>query len=968
MHPTNLLHMLKEAATTSPDGSVVLYHNGTLDQQPSITSYQDLYQRSLLRSSHLLSKNKFRSHPIVLLHTDNYLDQTEWFWAIVAAGGIPCMSTAFTNDLTQRRRHIRSLQKLLNDPFILTTEALIPEFCNLDGLQLHTIVSPDFTEDAQQRSNENVPGFDKHPSDLAILMLTSGSTGDPKAVCLTHHQILSSLKGKINIHSTTSGDVFLGWTPMEHVANLVEVHLQAVRLSANQVHLPRAAVVAEPLRFLQKLSDYRVSYTFAPNSFLASVERALESLRGSETLRDHASSHYLTGGERLKLDLSNLRALVSGGEPNLVSTCVKLTSALQKYGAPWSFIRPGLGLTETCGGAVYSLDCPSYDILQSPEHCSVGRPMDGVNLRIMRSNGTTARRNEIGSLEMAGPAVFKGYFNNTKIAAASHTHDGWFKTGDLALLDCNGRLRLTGRDKDIIIINGVNHYPQAIEAVVESANIPGIIPSYTVVFGHRPKNQDTEVICIVYLPAHGLEDHSSHANTAVAISKSVLIYSGIRPHKIIPLEVSLLKKSSLGKLSRANIRKEFEAGVYKPYDQTPSHAIQLCKNNQTSLMMTPTEQAVVDLYLRLLPSHVNEIGLDTDIFHLGLSSIDLLTLQSRLQTTLSIPSISINTLLSHPVIRDLANILEDSKQTSSAYDPVVILQPHGTKTPLWFIHPGLGEIFIFMNLARYITDRPVYALRARGFHPGERRFSSLDEMVSVYHDAIKFTQPQGPYAFAGYSFGSILAFEITKRMQTPPKRGYQRDRENDEVKFLATFDQPPHFKQRARSYDYYEVLLSVAYFLSLISEEYAYDFLPTARTLTHEQVLDHVMELAPRRRMEELGMDRHKIHNWTCLALGLKKIVWDYDPSGTVNCMDVFWTGPLVGRVPARDEREWFDGFIGKWKDFVRDVGEMDGDGGGTIAGLKFHFVQGTHRTMISPPHVVGFQKLFKQAMLDRGL
>lgn len=100
-----------------------------------------------------------------------------------------------------------------------------------------------------------------------------------------------------------------------------------------------------------------------------------------------------------------------------------------------------------------------------------------------------------------------------------------------------------------------------------------------------------------------------------------------------------------------------------------------------------------------------------------------------------------------------------------------------------------------MNISRHFPDRPIYALRARGFD-GEEFFRSMDEMIDCYHQAIKRRQPEGPYALAGYSFGSILAFEITKIME----------RDGDQVRFLATIDQPPHFKKRARGYDWYETV------------------------------------------------------------------------------------------------------------------------------------------------------------------
>lgn len=98
----------------------------------------------------------------------------------------------------------------------------------------------------------------------------------------------------------------------------------------------------------------------------------------------------------------------------------------------------------------------------------------------------------------------------------------------------------------------------------------------------------------------------------------------------------------------------------------------------------------------------------------------------------------------------------------------------------------MGEILIFMNLARYITDRPVYALRARGFDASDGGYyTSMTEMVHSCLSGIKRVQPQGPYALLGYSFGSILTFEITKILEA----------EGSEVKFLGTLDQPPQFKE-----------------------------------------------------------------------------------------------------------------------------------------------------------------------------
>lgn len=155
------------------------------------------------------------------------------------------------------------------------------------------------------------------------------------------------------------------------------------------------------------------------------------------------------------LDLSSIRALISGGESNVVDTCETLSHLLKQYGATGSFIRPGFGMTETCAGSIYNAqDCPSYDISQGTDFCSVGDCIRGMQMRISRPDGADCGVNEIGALEVSGPIVFSGYYRDDKATREAFTDKGWFKTGDLGLLDSNGRLRLTGREKDTVLING----------------------------------------------------------------------------------------------------------------------------------------------------------------------------------------------------------------------------------------------------------------------------------------------------------------------------------------------------------------------------------------------------------------------------------------------------------------------------------------------------------------------------------
>ncbi|KAL2059922.1 hypothetical protein VTL71DRAFT_10077 [Oculimacula yallundae] len=943
----NLLQLLKATAESIIPNGLIVHSSSTIDDLVTKINYAQLYEQAILRANKLQVTKQLCDNPVVLLHVDDRLDGISWFWAIVVAGGVPCLSTPFPRDLDRCGRHIRSLQKILRLPLIITTDALKTEFPDIGGLRIFTTSDLDNTPASKPSSTaatdpsvskDCLPGFSKGPEDLAVLLLTSGSTGDSKAVSLTHHQLLSSIDGKIKMHGTRSQDTFMAWTGFDHVANLAEIHLHALKLNANQVHITPILAAGDPLGFLQKLSDHRVSYTFAPNFLLAIICNALESFKSHYSASEHHHSH-----ERLPFDLSHLRALISGGEANTVETVSKLTDLLQQYNAPRSFIRPGLGMTESCAGAVYNVVCPSYDISQGSDHCSVGYPTDAIRVRIMLENGIEAAPDEIGSLQLSGPCVFKEYYNNPEKTSESFTDDGWFKTGDLALLDNNGKLLLAGREKETIIINGNSHYLQEIENVVESAKIPGVSPSYTVAFSHRTTGDDTEDLCLVYLPTYDSGDYLVRHKTEAAICRIIAVGCGIETAAIIPVPESCLQKSSLGKLSRKNIKDEFEKGTYDVY-HVPEGAMEKVEEDLHREVTTIKEDIIIHVYFLLFPDSTVNVTRDTDLFTLGFSSLDILQLQAHLQKVFEM-KIPHTTLFGHPVIHELAAAIYTLQlQESYTFSPVVVLQAHGDKTPLWLIHSGLGEVLIFMNLARYFIDRPIYAVRARGFD-GEPHFTSLDELITTYHDAIKKTQPEGPYAISGYAYGAIPAFEIAKRM------GVQ----GDEIKFLGVFDQQPFSKDRVKKYDWYRIVLLLASFVGLFEEEYAISYLPEARKASHEETLDHIMSLASEARLQELGMTRESLDNWAKIALFMKRSISDYDPEGMVKNMDVFYATPMAGYGPATTVEDWFEGYISKWDAFVE-------------GGAKYHLVGGDHKTIPNPPNVDAFQKLLKSILEERGL
>lgn len=892
-------------------------------------NYRQLKSEAEHNSLLLASIDDFKKGSVVLIHFDDHLNNIIWFWSVLLADCIPAMSTPFSNNPVQRGKHLRHLHDLLIDPICLTRGNLLSQFDTDSGLKVHAVEKLAMKDNIVADSPWTNRALDS--SDLALLMLTSGSTGNAKAVALNHQQLLASVQGKASVIELPLETTFMGWVGMDHVASMVEIHLHGLFVGANQVYAKASDLISDPIQFIKLIHQHRVSRTFAPNFFLANLCNSM--LSNESQISD------------LHLDLSCLRNLTSGGEANVVKTCSKLSSLLGQYGAPQNVIIPGFGMTETCAGCIYNVQCPCYDEDQKYEFASLGTCVPGVQMRItsLSEPDQLADTNERGNLELSGPIIFKQYFNNPEATADAFTPDGWFRTGDQAMIDGVGHLNLAGRGKESINVNGIKYSPHELETALDEASITGLTPSYNVCFSYRARDVQTEQICVIYLPRYAGDNDKARMNTQTSIISTIMMTTGARPY-VLPLDKSLLQKSTLGKLPRSKIRASFEQGIYKAYQDVNDECI---KAFSASVCLPPsneTERLLLREFQEAIPPSVHGIGVETPIFNMGVSSIELISLKRRIEVALSISNIPIITLMSNPTVRSLACALQELN-APKRYDPVVTLQASGDKTPFWLFHPGVGEILVFLGLAGYLPDRPVHALRARGFNPSERPFSCIDEAVTTYHTAIKATQPIGPYALAGYSYGAMLAFETAKRLEAT----------GDNVRFLGSFNLPPHIKTRMRQLHWTECLMHLSYFLALITEARSRELAAPAGlgTASREDALSAIIAEADPERLESLDLTPSQLARWADLAFALQSMAVDYDPSGVVPCLDIFYCTPLA--VVASSRKQWLDEHLSHWAEFCKET-------------PRFHEVEGEHYTMIGPQFVLGFQKTLRNALAERGL
>ena len=689
---TRTLFSLLEAAQQYHDGErgIIAYPLGNVKSCQKLL-YKDLRLTAESNARWLRSLDSFRERTVILLHFTDNLDNIVWFWSALFAGGIPAMSTPLSHNFSQKQNHQAHLRKLLKDPLCLTVTSLLGDFASHPALNIKTVDDPICQSQKIQAEATPLPVLQSETP--ALLMLTSGSTGNAKAVTLSHRQLFASISGKAVVRKLEDSSSFLNWIGLDHVASIVEIHLQALYLCMDQVQVQAADIITEPTIFLTLVERHRVSRSFAPNFFLARLRQDLEAQNSPKRTRTW--------------NLASLCFLGSGGEANPVETCNAVSSLLRRFGARADVIVPGFGMTETCAGAIFNTDCPGYELDRGLEFASLGTCVPGMRMRVALSKqqGQYAASNEVGNLEVTGPVVFREYFNDDVATGQAFTNNGWFRTGDQAFMDSNGRLNLVGREKELMNINGVKHVPHELEGTLEESLHTFARSSYIVAFSYRQLHSQTEDICIIYLPIYSPEDVESRIQANDSAIKTVMLQTGVRP-RVIPVDATLLQKTTLGKLSRTKIRKAFESGEYQSHED---HNKKLIKAFRASRIKAP-ENEIETLLLREWSRTMNipaeELGTDTHLFEIGITSIELIrtarNIQDQLQLSVPIPMI---TMMTNPTIRSLSEALYKLIRPSD-YSPVIPLRMEGGKSPLWLIHPGVGEVLVFLHLSEYLTRSP----------------------------------------------------------------------------------------------------------------------------------------------------------------------------------------------------------------------------------------------------------------------
>jgi acyl-CoA synthetase (AMP-forming)/AMP-acid ligase II/thioesterase domain-containing protein len=910
-----IANLLPRAASRHPTGGL-RFASGDAVREGEWVSYPAL----LRESQQILGGLQARRGPgeKIALLLESPRDFIPAFWACVLGGYIPCPLAPIRSDPDRWMQHLAHVDRLLDRPLYLSAGAALDELSPEAGVAdlgelrrgpLQTAVYP--------AAEISAP---------AVLMLTSGSTGNSKAVELTNANLIASMQGRARRQQLASNDITFNWIAFDHVAALLESHMIALYVGATQLHAEPAVVLADPLQFLRLIHRHRVSLAFSPNFLLGQINAALQ-----------AASIGSSERRALALDLSCLRRIVTGGEANVVDTARCFLELLAPYGLARTALWPAWGMTETCAASIYSHEFPDCDA--DREFAAVGWPIEGLEIRVLDDDGRECAAGAAGELQVRGPVVFNRYYNNEEATRTAFTQDGWFRTGDVGRID-DGRLRLVARNKDSIIVNGVNYYSHELETKLEQ--LAGIERSFVAAFPTRPKGADTEQLVVTFATTLPADDEAGIYQLVVAVRNTTIMLWGFRPAIILVLPRDAFPKTSLGKIQRALMRKRHEAGELAGYlERMAEIARRQCGPYRAP--DGPLESAIARVFAEILRVDLGAVSATASFFDLGGTSLDILKFTQMLERRFGLKT-GLPIVLQNPNARQLAQCIStQGQQRTRSYEPLVALQLSGRKTPLFCVHPGNGEVFVLVNLAKYfLNDRPFYALRPKGFNDGEEHFRSVRQMVETYVAAILQRQSEGPFAIAGYSLGCEVAFEIAKELQA---RGNQ-------VGFLGCIDSGP---RRHASQVAFNMAAALALVTDLVTrEQYLQLNSQLGAAPPSDETCAEVLKVASPQRLQELDLDLRKFSLWARVAYANEALLFNNITCGTLPSMTIFCSEGIAPRYSATQwTREAWLAELRCWDEFIVQP--------------RYVAVPGHHHGLMGPKHVAAFQEVLR-AEIDAAL
>ncbi|MBN2427319.1 MAG: AMP-binding protein [Deltaproteobacteria bacterium] len=551
----SLVDVLHHHATVNPDRPHIRLFSD--QDEGDIITYKTLRDQASSVAAGLQRIGLEPAEPVaIMLPTGK--DYFFSFFGVLLAGGIPVPIYPPARP-SRLEEHLRRHTGILSNCRAVTLITLDEAKAAAQLLKSHVATLRNVVTLAELASSTStlirVP---MSPQDTAFLQYTSGSTGNPKGVVLSHANLLANIRAMGARAEVDSNDVFVSWLPLYHDMGLIGAWLGSLHFAATLVVMPPLAFLARPERWLQAIHRFGGTLSASPNF-------------GYELCLRRIPEKILKG-----LDLSSWRGAFNGAEAVSPATLEKFCERFGHCGFRRQAMMPVYGLAENSVGLAFpplnrgplvdrisretymlgNRAVPAPDNDSSALHfASCGHPLDGHQVRIVNEGNRELPDRSIGRLQFQGPSSTSGYYHNPE-ATRVLFQDGWLNSGDLAYI-AEGEIYLTGRAKDLIIRAGRNIYPPELEEAI--GQVEGIRPGCVVAFGDRNSDTGTErLVVLAETRRHAPERHEELRAQINAVTTDLI---GEPPEEVVLAPPNAIPKTSSGKLRRAATHELYSQGT-----------------------------------------------------------------------------------------------------------------------------------------------------------------------------------------------------------------------------------------------------------------------------------------------------------------------------------------------------------------------------------------------------------------------
>ena len=535
------------AAAATPRGVTAVEHDG----RSTFIAYADLLQEALRAAGAL------RGHGLVAgdraaLVVPEVGGFVKAFFGLSVAGlvPVPLVPPAQAGDLATFARQSRHLLLASRAAAVVTTPDVAP-LLDLTALQPQPrICAVDDLLRGPALAAPAAPAADA----TALLQFTSGATAAPKGVVLSHRNLaanVTAISGPAGLDVSTD-DIGVSWLPLYHDMGLIGMLLAAMYATVSVVILSPVLFLKRPTAWLEAISRYRGTISFAPDfAYELCVRRVKPAQIGA-------------------LDLASWRIAGCGAEPIRPDSLARFAEHFARAGFRRESFVASYGLAEHALAVSFSrrgfvVDSVDADALVRESRAvpvvngspairlvGCGGPFPGHAIRIVDDTGTPLAEREVGRIVARGPSVMEGYFEDAA-ATAEALQDGWLQTGDVGYL-AGGELYVCGRTRDLIIRQGRKYHPPDLEAAI--ADVPGVRPSGVVVFGITRFEGDDEAVAVLEARAALVP-----SDLVEQVRRRVRETAGLELDRVVLTPPGSIPRTTSGKVRRAETRSRLAAGT-----------------------------------------------------------------------------------------------------------------------------------------------------------------------------------------------------------------------------------------------------------------------------------------------------------------------------------------------------------------------------------------------------------------------